>query len=189
MAAVLNAALKLYTGLLATHVRDRLTGKAHKLLMERMNYYKANWVTHSTLAVGAPRARTNQHCINPHQLPPIQQLSPHQLPLPIHSAAVQWLQPCARGMDHHHTAHLGVAQVGRDKFENCDQLIADDIEKFSSALADVSSCRSRALLLTSSAACSSLLRNTRHCKFTHLFAECLCSSGEAVESREPRTAP
>jgi len=70
MAAVLNAALKLYTGLLATHVRDKLTGKAHKLLMERMNYYKANW-------------------------------------------------------------------VGRDKFENCDQLIADDIEKFSSALADV----------------------------------------------------
>ena len=70
LAALLNALLKLYTGFLGLHVRDRLTAKAHTLLMERMNYYRANW-------------------------------------------------------------------VGTDKFENCDQLIADDIEKFSSALAEV----------------------------------------------------
>ena len=39
-----NAALKYFTGLLAVCIRERLTTRAHKLYMERMNYYKANHV-------------------------------------------------------------------------------------------------------------------------------------------------
>ena len=69
IAALVNAALKYFTGLLAVCIRERLTTRAHKLYMERMNYYKAN--------------------------------------------------------------HVG------DTLENTDQLICEDIEKFSSAFADV----------------------------------------------------
>ena len=69
IAALVNAALKYFTGLLALCIRERLTTRAHKLYMERMNYYKAN--------------------------------------------------------------HVG------DTLENTDQLICEDIEKFSSAFADV----------------------------------------------------
>ena len=74
MAAVLNAALKLYTGLLATHVRDKLTGKAHKLLMERMNYYKANWVTEHSHCSSTPS--THQPALYQSLTTTIQQLSP-----------------------------------------------------------------------------------------------------------------
>ena len=73
-AALLNACLKLYTGLLGLHMRQKLTNKAHVLFMERMNYYKANW-------------------------------------------------------------------VGVDKFENADQLVADDIDKMSANVAEVRRAR------------------------------------------------
>ena len=75
-AALLNACLKLYTGMLGLHVRQKLTNKAHVLFMERMNYYKANW-------------------------------------------------------------------VGVDKFENADQLVADDIDKMSANVAEVRRERER----------------------------------------------
>lgn len=69
-AALVNASLKYFTGLLAVCIRERLTKRAHVLYMQRMNYYKAN-------------------------------------------------------------------HVGDDKLENADQLICEDVEKFSSAFADV----------------------------------------------------
>lgn len=70
LAALVNALLKMFTDNLAYDVRERLTGRAHTLYMERMNYYKAN--------------------------------------------------------------HVGV-----DKLENADQLICEDLKKFSNVLADV----------------------------------------------------
>jgi len=70
IAALINAALKYFTDVLAQNIRQRLTQRAHTLYMERMNYYCSN-------------------------------------------------------------------HVGDDKFENCDQLICEDIKKFSIAFAEV----------------------------------------------------
>ena len=66
IAAVLNALLKLYTGLLGLHVRDKLTAKAHELLMQRMNYYKANWVGKDRVInrMSPSITATHQHSFN-----------------------------------------------------------------------------------------------------------------------------